>query len=112
LLQFHIAEEDTKFGLSLSESKEILESKEFKNFGNVFVAGVMGMATYSENTQQIRNEFKSLKTIFNALKNEYFSAIKNFSEISMGMSDDYQIAIEEGSTMIRVGSKIFGERNY
>ncbi len=112
LLQFHIAEEDTKFGLSLSESKEILESKEFKNLGNVFIAGVMGMATYTENTQQIRNEFKSLKTIFNALKNEYFSAIKNFSEISMGMSDDYQIAIEEGSTMIRVGSKIFGERNY
>ncbi|MBK6283211.1 MAG: YggS family pyridoxal phosphate-dependent enzyme [Draconibacterium sp.] len=112
LLQFHIAEEDTKFGLSLSESKEILESKEFKNLGNVFIAGVMGMATYTENTHQIRNEFKSLKTIFNALKNEYFSAIKNFSEISMGMSDDYQIAIEEGSTMIRVGSKIFGERNY
>jgi hypothetical protein len=112
LLQFHIAEEDTKFGLSLAESKEILESKEFRNLGNVFIAGVMGMATYTENTQQIRNEFKSLKTIFNALKNEYFSAIKNFSEISMGMSDDYQIAIEEGSTMIRVGSKIFGERNY
>ena len=107
LLQFHIAEEDTKFGLSLSEAKEILESKEFKNLGNIVVAGIMGMATYTENTQQIRNEFKSLKTIFNALKNEYFSAIKNFTEISMGMSDDYQIAIEEGSTMIRVGSKIF-----
>ncbi|HRX11851.1 MAG TPA: YggS family pyridoxal phosphate-dependent enzyme [Draconibacterium sp.] len=112
LLQFHIAEEETKFGLSLSEAKEILESKEFKNFRNTIVAGVMGMATYTENSRQIHNEFKSLKTIFNALKNEYFSGFKYFSEISMGMSDDYHIAIEEGSTIIRVGSKIFGERNY
>ena len=112
LLQFHIAEEDTKFGLSLSEAREILKSKEFKAFGHVVVAGVMGMATYTENTAQIRNEFKTLKTIFKTLKNEYFSEVKSFSEISMGMSDDYHIAVEEGSTMIRVGSKIFGERNY
>lgn len=112
LLQFHIAEEDTKFGLSLTEAGEILGSKEFKSFKYVVVTGVMGMATYTENTAQIRNEFKALKTIFNTLKNEYFSGVKSFSEISMGMSDDYHIAVEEGSTMIRLGSKIFGERNY
>lgn len=112
LLQFHIAEEDTKFGLTIVEAREILDSKEFKTFENIIVAGVMGMATYTDNVGQIRNEFKTLKTIFNTLKIEYFSAKENFSQISMGMSDDYQIAIEEGSTMIRVGSKIFGERNY
>jgi uncharacterized pyridoxal phosphate-containing UPF0001 family protein len=72
----------------------------------------MGMATYTENKEQIRNEFKTLKAIFKVLKNEYYPGVETFSEISMGMSDDYQIAIEEGSTLIRVGSKIFGERNY
>ncbi len=112
LLQFHIADEDTKFGLTLTEAREILESAEFKSLKNINIEGVMGMATYTENIQQIRNEFKMLKAIFNTLKNEYFSGIKKFNEISMGMSDDYQVAIELGSTMIRVGSKIFGERNY
>jgi len=112
LLQFHIAEEETKFGLTLSEAVEILESVEFKSLKNLNINGVMGMATYTDNIQQIRNEFKLLKTFFKTLKNEYFSEVKNFSEISMGMSDDYLVAIEEGSTMIRVGSKIFGERNY
>jgi hypothetical protein len=112
LLQFYIAEEETKFGLTLSEAEEILRSPDFKSLKNICVAGVMGMATYTENAGQIRNEFKLLNTIFKALKNEYFSGVKSFTEISMGMSDDYQIAIEEGSTLIRVGSKIFGERNY
>jgi pyridoxal phosphate enzyme (YggS family) len=112
LLQFHIAEEDTKFGLTLNEAREILDNNEFKSLNNVVIAGVMGMATYTENSEQIRNEFKLLSTIFKALKNEYFSGVKSFTEISMGMSDDYEIAIEEGSTLIRVGSKIFGERNY
>jgi pyridoxal phosphate enzyme (YggS family) len=112
LLQFHIAEEDTKFGLTLNEAREMLESTEFKSLKNINIEGVMGMATYTDNVQQVRNEFKMLKAIFNTLKNEYFSGVKKFNEISMGMSDDYQVAIEEGSTMIRVGSKIFGERNY
>lgn len=112
LLQFHIADEDTKFGLTLSEAREILESEEFKSLKNVVVAGVMGMATYTDNIQQISNEFRTLKTIFKSLKNEYFAGSKTFTEISMGMSDDYIIAIEEGSTLVRVGSKIFGERNY
>lgn len=112
LLQFHIAEEKTKFGLALNEAKEILASDEFKVLNNIIISGVMGMATYTDDEKQIRNEFKMLKEIFNALKNEYFSGVKSFNEISMGMSDDYSIAIDEGSTMIRVGGKIFGARNY
>ncbi len=112
LLQFHIAEESTKFGLSLEEANEILVSAEFKSLKNVEVVGVMGMATYTDNKNQIRNEFRLLNNIFNTLKNEYFSDSKKFKEISMGMSDDYSIAIEEGSTLIRVGSKLFGARNY
>lgn len=112
LLQFHIAEESTKFGFSLEEVKQLLESDEYKALANVQICGVMGMATYTDNEEQIRNEFKNLATIFKTLKNEYFSASEKFSEISMGMSDDYAIAVEEGSTMIRVGSKIFGARNY
>ncbi len=112
LLQFHIAEEETKFGFTLSEAREMMESNDFKSLKNIEFSGVMGMATYTENENRIRNEFKTLKNIFNTLKNEYFSEVESFTEISMGMSDDFQIAIEEGSTLIRVGSKIFGERNY
>ena len=112
LLQFHIAEESTKFGLSIREAKEILNSEEFKTLENVKIAGVMGMATYTDDKNRIRNEFRALNNIFNLLKNEYFSNSEIFKEISMGMSDDYLIAIEEGSTLIRVGSIIFGARNY
>ncbi len=112
LLQFHIAEEATKFGLSIEEAKVLLISEEFQALKNVEVVGVMGMATYTDDIKQIRKEFAVLNNIFKILKNEYFSSAENFKEISMGMSDDYQIAIEEGSTMIRVGSKIFGSRNY
>ena len=112
LLQFHIAEESTKFGLSAEEAREILTSDEFKALNHVEIVGVMGMATYTDDENQIRKEFKSLKKIFSELKNEYFSEADSFCEISMGMSDDYPLAVEEGSTMIRVGSKIFGARNY
>jgi pyridoxal phosphate enzyme (YggS family) len=112
LFQFHIADEYTKFGLSLEEARDIVESSEFKAFKNVAVTGVMGMATFTENHEQVRNEFKMLNFIFKTLKNEYFSGAKTFTEVSMGMSDDYTVAVEEGSTLIRVGSKIFGERNY
>ncbi len=112
LLQFHIAEEATKFGLSVVEAREILGSNGFKTLTNTNIAGVMGMATYTDNENKIRNEFRTLKNIFNLLKNEYFADSEIFTEISMGMSGDYPIAIEEGSTMIRVGSKIFGARNY
>jgi pyridoxal phosphate enzyme (YggS family) len=112
LLQFHIAEESTKFGLSENEAVALLESAEFKELKNVEIVGVMGMATYTDDEIQIRKEFAKLKSIFNTLKNRYFSGVENFTEISMGMSGDYQIAIDEGSTLIRVGSKIFGKRNY
>jgi PLP dependent protein len=112
LLQFYIACEETKFGLSLDEARELLVSEDFKRMQNIKIAGVMGMATYTENEKQISTEFRMLKTIFKTLKNEYFSGAEDFREISMGMSDDYQLALKEGSTIIRVGSKIFGERNY
>jgi pyridoxal phosphate enzyme (YggS family) len=112
LLQFHIAEEDTKFGFDWEEVKEMLESVAFTELKNIKVIGVMAMATFTENKDQIRREFKQLKQYFDRLKQDYFSEANDFTEISMGMTNDYQIAIEEGSTMIRVGSAIFGARNY
>ncbi len=112
LLQFHIAEEESKFGLTTEEAKELLESDDFKRMNNISVSGVMGMATFTDNQDKIRAEFRKLKSIFEQLKRDYFAGAAEFGEISMGMSDDYLLAIEEGSTMVRVGSKIFGERNY
>ena len=112
LLQFHIAEEETKFGLDMAEAEEILNSDIFKAMKNVRICGVMGMATNTDDMAQVRKEFKHLKEIFTTLKSKYFADCEWFKEISMGMSHDYPIAIEEGSTMVRVGSKIFGERNY
>ena len=112
LLQFHIAKEETKFGLDIEEAEEMLKSDSYKNLNNINIIGVMGMATFTDDVNQIRNEFKSLKNIFNILKERYFQDKDSFKEISMGMSDDYPIAIEEGATMVRVGSKIFGARNY
>ena len=111
LLQFHIAKEETKFGLDLNEAIEFLKSEEFKNLNHINICGVMGMATYTENNDTIRSEFKELVHIFNQLKNTYFSN-NEFKEISMGMSGDYKIAIEEGATMVRIGSLLFGARNY
>jgi pyridoxal phosphate enzyme (YggS family) len=110
LLQFHIAQEDTKFGLSLEEAKAFLAGPEFSLLDHVRICGVMGMATFTENTTQIRQEFQNLHSIYQQLLSNYFSSNSEFKEISMGMSDDYPIAIEEGSTFIRVGSKIFGKR--
>jgi PLP dependent protein len=110
LLQFHIAQESTKFGLSEEEAHEILDSDEYKAMKNITIVGVMGMATFTEDEMQVRNEFRFLKKIFDKLKKEYFPRNKGFNEISMGMSDDYAIAVEEGSTMVRIGSKIFGSR--
>ena len=112
LLQFHIAEEETKFGLSIEEAIEMLNSDEFKSMKNIQISGVMGMATYTDNETQIRKEFACLKTYFNTLKMNYFEANTEFKVISMGMSGDYLLAIAEGSTMVRIGSNIFGERNY
>ena len=112
LLQFHIAQEDTKFGLDIEEAKALLESDSFKDLKNINIVGVMGMATFTDDADRVRNEFKNLKNIFDTLKENYFRDKDSFKEISMGMSDDYPIAIEEGATMVRVGSKIFGARNY
>ena len=112
LLQFHIAREETKFGLDLEEARQLLDSEAFKAMENVRICGVMGMATFTDDETEIRKEFKHLKAIFDTLKQDYFTDQPQFKEISMGMSDDYLIAIEEGATMVRVGSKIFGARNY
>ncbi len=112
LLQFHIAKEETKFGLDLNEAIEFLKSEEFKNLNHINICGVMGMATFTENEDTIRSEFNELVHIFNQLKNTYFSKNDDFKEISMGMSADYKIAIEEGATMVRIGSLLFGARNY
>jgi len=112
LLQFHIADEESKFGLTLEKAKAILNSEAYSNMENVRIIGVMGMSTFTDNEEKIRKEFKCLKNIYNTLKKEYFAESEEFREISMGMSDDYPIAIEEGSTMVRIGSKIFGARNY
>jgi pyridoxal phosphate enzyme (YggS family) len=109
LLQFHIATEETKFGLNLSEGLAILDSEEYKVMKNIQIIGVMGMATYTENDEIIRSEFRKLRNYFSRLKNDYFSDDDGFCEISMGMSADFPIAIEEGTTMIRVGSVIFKE---
>ena len=112
LLQIHIAQEETKFGFSTDECRAMLESGEWKTLDNVRIAGVMGMATNTENEEQIAQEFETLACFFREVKENHFAQDPNFKEISMGMSDDYPIAIGHGSTLIRVGSKIFGERIY
>lgn len=106
LLQIHIAEEATKFGLSPDQCKEVVIQAEALE--NITIKGLMGMATFTDNVSQIEREFKSLKELFEDLKSDN----KDFDILSLGMSGDYELAIKEGSTMIRVGSKIFGERNY
>ncbi|MFO7880796.1 MAG: YggS family pyridoxal phosphate-dependent enzyme [Bacteroidota bacterium] len=111
LLQFHIAEESTKFGLDFEQARKMLDSDEYKAMENVQLCGVMGMATFTEDMIQVRREFNNLKSIFDRLKKEYFSSDDKFCEISMGMSNDYPVAIEEGTTMLRLGSTIFGARN-
>lgn len=112
LLQIHIAMEETKFGLSAEELNELLSSPEFKKLKNIRIVGLMGMATFTDNVGHIRSEFKSLSDLFKKVKENYFSQNDYFKELSMGMSSDYSIAIEEGSTMVRVGSSIFGYRDY
>ena len=107
LLQFHIAQEETKFGLSIEEAQEFLDSIDFALLKNVRIVGIMGMASFTSDSNQVRGEFKTLKSIYDQLKSDYFSDENSFKEISMGMSGDFQLAIEEGSTMVRVGSSIF-----
>ncbi|WP_026711397.1 YggS family pyridoxal phosphate-dependent enzyme [Flavobacterium filum] len=109
LLQIHIAEEDTKFGLDEKEIHEILNSEELKTFENIRIVGLMGMATFTENQEQIKREFLHLKTIFDQY-NQLQTDNCQLTTLSMGMSGDYQLAIECGSTMVRIGSSIFGVR--
>jgi PLP dependent protein len=112
LIQVKIAKEDTKFGLSLSEISKILASAEFWELKNIKIVGVMGMATFTDDLEIVRSEFRYCKKVFEDIRSTFFSDNPDFKEISMGMSDDYKIAVEEGATMIRVGSSIFGERQY
>ena len=110
LLQFHIAKEESKFGLSISEAEDLLQTSVYATLTNIRIAGVMGMASFVDDERQITNEFNELAQIYTTLKNNYFKEVASFREISMGMSGDYPIAIKCGSTMIRVGSTIFGGR--
>ena len=112
LLQIHIAQEETKFGFSTEECRAMLEEGQWRQLDHVQIAGVMGLATNTEDETQIRREFSTLSAFFQEIKEAYFKEVSSFKEISMGMSDDYPLAIEEGSTLIRIGSRIFGARNY
>jgi pyridoxal phosphate enzyme (YggS family) len=111
LLQIYIAQEETKFGLDEKECEDVLRSEEFKTLSHVKVIGFMGMASNTENKEQVRKEFKSLKTLFDKLST-LPTTNSELRILSFGMSSDYKIAIEEGSNMLRIGSTIFGERNY
>ena len=111
LLQIHIAEEESKFGFDEAEVLQMLGNEDFKAFTHVSIQGLMGMATFTENETQIRKEFKSLKALFENLKSKDLPVFVQLKELSMGMSGDYLIAQEEGSTMVRIGSAIFGSRN-
>lgn len=110
LLQLHVADEATKSGFSPDECRAFLESNNWKNYSNVKIVGVMGMATFTDDSEQVRNEFKEIKSLFEEFKEKHFKEDESFKEVSMGMSGDYHIAIEEGATIIRVGTLIFGER--
>ena len=107
LLQMHIAEEETKFGFDGNELKALIDSRVLQELEHIKIKGLMGMATFTENAEQIGKEFKTLRTLYLALRTE----LPDITELSMGMSGDYSIAIEEGSTMVRIGSSIFGARN-
>ena len=110
LLQMHIAEEDTKTGFSEEECWKLLESNKWREYKHIQLSGVMGMATFTDDEAVVRKEFAKLQAFFNKVKEHFFADGPHFKEVSMGMSSDYKIAVEEGSTIIRVGSNIFGER--
>ncbi len=112
LLQVFIAKEESKFGFSEEELLDFLKSEDFKGLKHIKVVGLMGMATNTEDMQRVKNEFTGLKALFDQIKNEIHSENLEMKEISMGMTNDYQVACEAGSTMVRIGSAIFGGRNY
>jgi hypothetical protein len=110
LLQFRIAREETKFGMEEAEGVALLENPAYRAMQNVRICGVMGMASFTDDTVQIRAEFRQLKAVFEVLKQRFFADSAYFKEISMGMSGDWEIALEEGSTLLRIGSLLFGNR--
>jgi pyridoxal phosphate enzyme (YggS family) len=110
LLQIYIADEETKFGLGFDEAIELLRSEEFATFENIRIRGLMGIATNTDNEKQLKEEYYELKTFFDGIKVSYFRKDDSFNILSMGMSSDYKIAIEQGSNMVRLGSTIFGTR--
>ena len=112
LLQFHVAQEETKWGLTQDECEDILNSEQFANLRNIRIDGVMGMASNTENEARIRADFAQIARLFAYFKIHYFASSPHFKHISMGMTHDYPIAIKEGATLVRVGSGIFGERMY
>ncbi|NEM97798.1 YggS family pyridoxal phosphate-dependent enzyme [Pontibacter burrus] len=112
LLQFSIADEETKHGMAYEEAVALLQSEEYRNMHYIRITGVMGIATNTEDQEKLRQEFRQLRSYFEQLKETFFFANPDFKEISMGMTSDWQLALKEGSTMIRVGSGIFGSRNY
>lgn len=112
LLEMHVAQEESKFGFTFEECRALLAEGEWKNLSHVSIAGIMGMASYTDDLHQIQQEFQSLSDFFKELKNSYFSGNSQFCELSMGMSHDYPEAVKRGSTLVRVGSKIFGDRIY
>ena len=112
LLQLHIATEETKFGFSADECTAMLEEGKWKELKNITIGGVMGMASNTDDETQVRGEFRRLKQLFDTYKEKYFHDSPDFNTISAGMSGDYELAIQEGSNMVRIGSSIFGERNY
>lgn len=112
LLELHIAEEETKYGLTLEACRQLLEEGEWRNMAHVRICGLMMMASYVEDEAQIRQEFRTAHNFFDEVKQRYFAELPYFTQRSWGMSHDYPIAVEEGSTMVRVGTAIFGPRVY
>lgn len=110
LLQIHIADEETKFGLDFDEAIELLRSEEFAELKNIRIRGLMGIATNTDNEKQVKEEYYELKTLFDGIKQSFFRKDNSFDTLSMGMSSDYKIAIEQGSNLVRLGSTIFGSR--
>ncbi|MBB3187234.1 YggS family pyridoxal phosphate-dependent enzyme [Microbacter margulisiae] len=110
LIQVHIAREETKFGFSIDEAQQFFQSEQFRSLQYLRIIGLMGMATYTEDQSVIRQEFRSLKTLFDEIRQMYFVEENNFNTLSMGMTGDYTLAIEEGSTMVRIGTALFGLR--
>lgn len=112
LLQIQISGEDTKFGLEYADAIDLLRSEEYKGLANIRIVGLMGIASNTPNEKMIKEEFHDLNVLFSGIKESFFKEDTSFRELSMGMSSDYKIALEEGSTMVRIGSLVFGERNY